>query len=73
MPIKVFVRPRDNETPEAFTKVLKFFKRKVDKNGILREVKRRRYYEKPSEKKRRKWKENANKRRKSKRNVRKTR
>ena len=64
MSIIVYVKPRDNETPEAFTRVLKFFKRKVDKNGILREIKRRRYYEKPSDKKRRIWKENASKRNK---------
>ena len=66
MGIKIYVKPRDNESPEAFTRVLKFFKKLVDKNGILREFKQRRYYEKPSEKKRRIWKENKRKRRKGK-------
>ncbi len=37
-----------NESPE---KVLKRFKRLVDQEQILTEVKRREYYEKPSERK----------------------
>ena len=64
MGIKIYIRPEDNRSPEVFVRILKKFKRKVDKNGILRELKQRRYYEKPSEKKRRIWKENARKRRK---------
>lgn len=69
--IKIYVRPIDNDTPEAFTRVLKFFKKKkVDKSEILREFKQRRYYEKPSDKKRRIRKENANKRRKTNRGKR---
>lgn len=39
---------------ESFEKVLKRFKRIVEKEGILTEVKRRQFYEKPSEKKKRK-------------------
>ncbi|MEZ0362005.1 MAG: 30S ribosomal protein S21 [Hydrogenobacter sp.] len=39
---------------ESFEKVLKKFKRIVEKEGILTEVKRRQFYEKPSEKKKRK-------------------
>ncbi len=39
---------------EPFEKVLKRFKRIVEKEGILTEVKRRQFYEKPSEKKKRK-------------------
>lgn len=39
---------------EPFEKVLKRFKRVVEKEGILTEVKRRQFYEKPSEKKKRK-------------------
>ncbi|MGC8853033.1 MAG: 30S ribosomal protein S21, partial [Hydrogenobacter sp.] len=35
---------------EPFEKVLKKFKRIVEKEGILTEVKRRQFYEKPSEK-----------------------
>jgi small subunit ribosomal protein S21 len=40
----------DNET---FDKAFKKFKRLVEKEGILTEVKRRQFYEKPSEKKKR--------------------
>ncbi len=39
---------------EPFEKALKRFKRIVEKEGILTEVKRRQFYEKPSEKKKRK-------------------
>lgn len=39
---------------EPFEKVLKKFKRIVEKEEILTEVKRRQFYEKPSEKKKRK-------------------
>ena len=37
---------RDNE---SFDKALKRFKRKCQRDGIMREVKRRQHYEKPSE------------------------
>ncbi len=66
MTIKIYVNSRDNANPEAFLRILKRFKRKVDKSDILRDLKQRRYYEKPSEKKRRIWKENEHKRRKNK-------
>jgi len=39
---------------EPFEKAFKRFKRVVEKEGILTEVKRRQFYEKPSEKKKRK-------------------
>ncbi|WP_041434120.1 30S ribosomal protein S21 [Thermocrinis albus] len=39
---------------ESFEKVLKKFKRVVEKEGILTEVRRRQFYEKPSEKRKRK-------------------
>lgn len=39
---------------ESFEKALKRFKRAVEKEGIIAEVKRRQFYEKPSEKKKRK-------------------
>ena len=70
MGIKIYVTPRDNQSPETFARVLKKFKRKVDKIGILREFKQRKSYEKPSAKKRRVWKENARKRRKENRGKR---
>jgi len=56
------VRVKDNETLE---RILKRFKRKVEREGILKEVRRRRHYLKPSEEKRRKRRE-AEKRRKKK-------
>ncbi len=34
---------------ESFESALRRFKRKIEQEGILREVKERRYYEKPSE------------------------
>ena len=46
----VFVVVGENE---AFEKAFKKFKRLVEKEGILTEVKRRQFYEKPSEKKKR--------------------
>ncbi|MFN3598658.1 MAG: 30S ribosomal protein S21 [Aquificaceae bacterium] len=39
---------------ESFEKAFKRFKRIVEREGILTEVKRRQFYEKPSEKKKRK-------------------
>lgn len=41
---------------EPFEKAFKRFKRIVEKEGILTEVKRRQFYEKPSEKKKKKGK-----------------
>jgi small subunit ribosomal protein S21 len=46
----VFVIVDENE---PFEKVFKKFKRLVEKEGILTEVRRRQFYEKPSEKKKR--------------------
>ena len=48
MPTGVTVR--DNE---SFEQALRRFKRKCEKSGILSEVKRRRIYEKPSERRKR--------------------
>ncbi len=48
MPTGVVVR--DNE---SFEQALRRFKRKCEKAGILSEVKRRRFYEKPSEQRKR--------------------
>jgi small subunit ribosomal protein S21 len=45
-------------------KALKLLKRKLIKEGIFRELKARRYYEKPSERKKRKLKESMKKIRK---------
>ena len=48
MPTGVTVR--DNE---SFEQALRRFKRKCEKAGILSEVKRRRFYEKPSDRRKR--------------------
>jgi len=39
---------------ESFESALRRFKRKIEREGILKEVKERKHYEKPSEKKRKK-------------------
>jgi ribosomal protein S21 len=55
--------PKDNKKAEiklpenvpvdySFERMLKTFLKQVDKSGILREIKARKYYIKPSEKKR---------------------
>jgi small subunit ribosomal protein S21 len=36
---------------ESFEKALRRFKRKIDQEGILKEVRKRKHYEKPSERK----------------------
>jgi len=46
----VFVIVDENE---SFEKAFKKFKRLVEKEGILTEVRRRQFYEKPSEKRKR--------------------
>ena len=45
------VRSRDNEPVEQ---MLKRFKKMCEKEGLTRDIKRNSYYEKPSERKRRK-------------------
>lgn len=62
--LRVTLTERDNSSQEAFEKVLKVFKRKIIKTGILKTLKQKRYFEKPSDKKRRIWSENARKRKK---------
>ena len=42
------------EVREDFEKALRFFKRKVQKSGLLSEVRARRFHEKPSAKKKHK-------------------
>lgn len=39
---------------ESFESALRRFKKKIERDGILREIKDRKHYEKPSEKKRKK-------------------
>ncbi|OIO38937.1 MAG: 30S ribosomal protein S21 [Candidatus Omnitrophica bacterium CG1_02_49_10] len=47
----VEVRPN-----EPFEKALRRFKKKIEREGILKQVKARKHYEKPSERKRRRRK-----------------
>ncbi len=47
----VVTKPRRNDTPE---KMIRRFVRKVKKVGVIQEVKKRKYYEKPSVTRRRK-------------------
>ena len=55
------VTVRKNETPE---KAMKRFKRKVEREGIMRDVKKNRYYKKPSVRKKEKQKAAEKRRRK---------
>ena len=41
---------------ESFESALRRFKRKIEREGILRELRNRKHYEKPSEKRRKKTK-----------------
>ena len=41
---------------ESFESALRRFKRKIEQEGILREIRNRKHYEKPSERKRKKSK-----------------
>tara|TARA_R100000008_G_scaffold83632_1_gene69334 strand:- start:215 stop:433 length:219 start_codon:yes stop_codon:yes gene_type:complete len=57
-----YVKVRSNED---VNRAIKRFKRKVESEGIMRELKRRRYYSKPSEAKRDKRKAAQKRRRKA--------
>ena len=46
---EIEVRPN-----ESFESALRRFKKKIEREGIIREIKERKHYEKPSEKKRKK-------------------
>ena len=39
---------------ESFESAIRRFKKKIEREGLLREIKERKHYEKPSEKKRKK-------------------
>lgn len=47
-------RPLEVEVRDSLEKAMKILKQKMSKEGILQEVKRRRFYEKPSVKRKRK-------------------
>ena len=55
------VKVRKNENPE---RALKRFKRKVEREGIMKDVKKKRYYKKPSVRKKEKRKLAEKRRRK---------
>ncbi len=56
-------RPLEVEVRDSLEKAMKLLKMKMSKEGILQEVKRRRFYEKPSVKKKRKMREARKRRR----------
>ena len=47
----------DVKKDESFEAALRRFKKKIEQEGILREVRDRKHYEKPSERKRKRAKE----------------
>ena len=49
-----FGKPVEVEVRDSLEKAMKILKQKMSKEGILQEIKRRRYYEKPSVKRKRK-------------------
>ena len=58
-------RPLEVEVRDSLEKAMKILKQKMSKEGILQELKRRRFYEKPSVKRKRKSKEAQRRLRKS--------
>ena len=54
---KHFVKNDNGPKPLSFDQLFRKFKKKVERDGKLQEVKKREYYEKPSAKKQRKRKE----------------
>lgn len=58
--IKLEIKVQNNEVDKA----LSIFKRMIQKEGLLGEIKKRQFYEKPSVKKRRKSREAAKRKRK---------
>jgi len=51
---KIILDERDNSSPEAFDKALRKWKKSIRNLGILKEIRDRRSFEKPSVKKRKK-------------------
>ncbi|MDZ4696288.1 MAG: 30S ribosomal protein S21 [Deltaproteobacteria bacterium] len=56
-------KPLEVEVRDSIEKAVKVLKQKMSKEGILQEIKRRRYHEKPSVKKKRKMREARKRRR----------
>ncbi len=59
---EIIVKSYENNSMETFNKAINRFKRKVAKAGILRLVKKRKFYIKPSEIKHKKVQESKRKR-----------
>ena len=66
-PIPMQYRPVEVEVRDSLEKAMKVLKQRMSKEGILQELKRRRFYEKPSVKRKRKIREAAKRRRKERR------
>ena len=54
---KHFDKKKRKPKPLSFDQMLRRFKKKVDRAGIIQEVRKREYYEKPAQKRQRKKKE----------------
>ena len=54
---KHFNKKKRKPKPLTFDQMLRRFKKKVDRAGIIQELKKREYYEKPAQKRQRKKKE----------------
>ena len=54
---KHFNKPKRHEGPPPFDVLLRQFKKKCERKGIVQEVRDRQYYEKPAQAKQRKMKE----------------
>jgi len=54
---KHFNKPKKHDGPPPFDVMLRQFKKKCERKGIVAEVRERQYYEKPAEKRQRKKKE----------------
>ncbi len=54
---KHFNKPKRHEGPPPFDVLLRQFKKKCERKGIVAEVRERQYYEKPAQAKQRKMKE----------------
>jgi small subunit ribosomal protein S21 len=53
----------DGKSDKALEKALRVLKKKIQNDGLFKTLKLKRAYEKPSEKKRRVWRENAKRKR----------
>ena len=70
-PMDKFGRPIEVEVRDSLEKAIKILKQMMSKEGILQELKRRRFYEKPSVRKKRKSREAQKRvRRENKRKIR---